>query len=355
MRRALFLILVLSFSIDAINGYTLYKRYQQGDTAKASGFTANWDSGQVWSGKLVDTLDRKFVRFTDFKDSTIDSVKAKKLTSTGVVTADSVFSTKSLEVQGSFSGGALRIGKTAQAGRIRFARGTDGGYNGYVGYNGAGVSDTFEIYNSSGAGQVVIQGGNPGGNVLLAKDQGRVAVGGTGPSAKLHVRGSVIVDTNLSVDSLYSTKGIRATNFTGNLIGNATGNLTGNVTGGTISGTTGAFSSTVAVDSLYSTKSVVAKRGVFDSAKIGPDYLGFAIDTGRTDGTGAASLKNLPTGFTSSNCQVLSTAAYISGLGTWETVCDGAYTFTTVTGDRYNVATPYANAKYRVVFLKTSK
>jgi hypothetical protein len=57
---------------------------------------------------------------------------------------------------------------------------------------------------------------------------------------------------NVNVDSLNSTKGIKATTFTGNLAGN-------------ISGATGTFTGNVNVDSLNSTKGIKATTGTFST------------------------------------------------------------------------------------------
>jgi hypothetical protein len=103
--------------------------------------------------------------------------------------------------------------------------------------------------------------GNVTGNVTgdLTGD-----VTGTADSAKgaHHLTGGSVSATTgnfssaVTVDTLFSTNGIMATAFTGDVIGNITGNITGNVTG-SVFGDTAHFTGGILVDSAKDVYSVV--------------------------------------------------------------------------------------------------
>lgn len=60
---------------DATKPYTFAPR----DTIKATKLNANWDTLYSRTNDLYDSLDVKFIRFNDFRDSTIDSIKANRI------------------------------------------------------------------------------------------------------------------------------------------------------------------------------------------------------------------------------------------------------------------------------------
>jgi hypothetical protein len=62
---------------DATKPFTFVAR----DTIKATKLNANWDTVYSHVNNLYDTLDIKFLRFSDFKDSTIDSIKVNRIQS----------------------------------------------------------------------------------------------------------------------------------------------------------------------------------------------------------------------------------------------------------------------------------
>lgn len=113
---------------------------------------------------------------------------------------------------------------------------------------------------------------------------GLIGINKTSPSARLHVGGSAIIDTNLTVDSLYSAKGIKGTNFTGNLIGNVTS--TGNNTFDSI-----AVTKQVKSAGMNSSGPIVGTKISGDSVKIGSgSWLNGYLDT-----TFACTLVNVTT------------------------------------------------------------
>jgi hypothetical protein len=71
----------------------------------------------------------------------------------------------------------------------------------------------------------------------------------------------------IKVDSLFSTKGIKGTRFTGAVTGDLTGTADSakgahHLTGGAVSATTGLFSGTVSADSVYSSKGLTFGAGI---------------------------------------------------------------------------------------------
>jgi len=81
MKTIIILLALFVSSSFAINGYTLNKRYIQGDTVTATNLTANFDSGKVWSTKIADTLNKKTMKFSGqvMKDSTCHYLKLDTL------------------------------------------------------------------------------------------------------------------------------------------------------------------------------------------------------------------------------------------------------------------------------------
>jgi len=74
--KILLIVALLSFGVNAIPSYSLYKVYQQTDTLTHTNLNSNLLRGSDWSVKLVDTLEKKFIRFDDVKDSTFQKINA---------------------------------------------------------------------------------------------------------------------------------------------------------------------------------------------------------------------------------------------------------------------------------------
>lgn len=64
------------FPAHSASGYGVPNTFTPGTAISSSKINNNFGSGVNWSVAIVDTLDKKFVRFTDFADSTITKVKA---------------------------------------------------------------------------------------------------------------------------------------------------------------------------------------------------------------------------------------------------------------------------------------
>jgi hypothetical protein len=79
----LFTILLACVNSYAINGFSIFKMYSQYDTVTHTNLDSNLNRPASWSSLLVDTLDKKFIRFYDLSshDSTlpyvaIDSIRS---------------------------------------------------------------------------------------------------------------------------------------------------------------------------------------------------------------------------------------------------------------------------------------
>lgn len=208
MRILLPLILMLCGSAFAVTGYSLPNDFSAGDTIKASKIMANYRAGSTWSTANADSLETKFMRFSDAKDTLFDTLKAKRvrastelissgtLTTAGLATVDSLHSVKGIS-----------------------------GTNVWM----TGTIFTDSIYANSG---------------INAATADFTEVNSSG-----HVNGTTGgFSSTMTVDSLKSTKGISAT----------TGRFSG-----ALSGTTLTASGTATVDSLASTK------GAYIGGKVG--------------------------------------------------------------------------------------
>ena len=127
MKKLIFgIVLLLCVNSYAINGFSIYKMYTQYDTVTHLNLDSNLNRPASWSSLLVDTLDRKFIRFSDLTsgDTTLSSIKVDTIrsnpyidstkgntvhtgnyTTTGSMTVDTLKSTKGINATGgTFSG-----------------------------------------------------------------------------------------------------------------------------------------------------------------------------------------------------------------------------------------------------------
>jgi hypothetical protein len=72
-------VLLLAIVIYAINDVTVPNTFTAGTKAIASEVNENFDSLETGVNRIVDTIDNRFVRFTDFRDSTIDTINLTAL------------------------------------------------------------------------------------------------------------------------------------------------------------------------------------------------------------------------------------------------------------------------------------
>lgn len=194
--KTLLLVCFLSLNIFAISGYSPYKVYQQTDTLTHANLDSNIIRGSSWSTKMVDTLDKQFIRFSDVDDSSftqidVDTIDADTITSrkvkittltTSTAAADSatipIFKgAKTIRDTTTFIGGAYFAGIARFAGTL-YAPVVDidsiigalkisgilslypnaGNYNGQLTFSGwapnANVDDNYIGYNcvSNGSG-----------------------------------------------------------------------------------------------------------------------------------------------------------------------------------------------------------
>lgn len=75
----LFLIAVLSCCAFSLDSFTVAKTFTDADTIYASDMNKNPDSMAAWSGRLIDSIDQKFIRSTGENKLTIDTVAIKYL------------------------------------------------------------------------------------------------------------------------------------------------------------------------------------------------------------------------------------------------------------------------------------
>lgn len=113
--KILLIVVLLAFGVNAIPSYSPYKIYQQTDFLTHANLDSNLLRGSDWSVKLVDTLEKKFIRFDDVKDSTFqrinaDTVIVDTLHITGNAKIDGV-----LNATADSASGALRLGGLTKA------------------------------------------------------------------------------------------------------------------------------------------------------------------------------------------------------------------------------------------------
>jgi len=200
------LLFLMAISIFALNDATVPYTFTTGEKILASQFNSNFDTIETWIAKTNDSIDDKFIRFSDLNggDSTlrVDTVYGGSSVWTGIAIIDSLVVTK--QIQGNIKGNV--VGNVT--GNIT------GNITGNVTGNISGATGTFS--------------------------------------------GTVIVD------SLKSTKQIEA-NLKGNITGNLTGNVTGNASGTAATVTGAAQSAITSVGTL--TGLTVSGTSTFDSTQ----------------------------------------------------------------------------------------
>lgn len=89
--KVLFLISVVVSLSFGLNGYSPYKVYKQTDTLTHTNLDSNIVRPSTWSFQIADTIEKKFIRFSDIDDSSftqmsIDTVDADTITAEKVTT-----------------------------------------------------------------------------------------------------------------------------------------------------------------------------------------------------------------------------------------------------------------------------
>ena len=232
------IVLLCSSASFAVTGYTMPYNFTAGDTVKASKIMANYNSGKDWSLATTDTLEKKFVRFTDTKDTTFDTLKAVRvrattalvssgsLSVTGLSSLDSISATKGVSgtygrFSGPLSGTTITASSTATVDSLKSTKGisaTTGTFSGALSGTTITASSTATVDSLKSSKGISATTGTFSGAISAT------AITGTGTA---------------KVDSIASTKGVSGT------YGRFSGPL---------SGTTITASSTATVDSLKSSK-----------------------------------------------------------------------------------------------------
>jgi hypothetical protein len=401
--KKLICVLLLASSCFAINPFTYNWTIKlTGDTATVAKWKANNDSVINWAARISDTLTNQVYRKVDFSNHVptfawmnidtikgpvrIDTIKGNlRLDTVTTCTLDSIYGyprivnasancfilldgykrmTTSVPYTGSLGSVVGSVSPTL-TGTIQAANAT---------FSGNVLADS--VYSTKGIKATNFTGnliGNASGTSATVTGAAQTAITSVGTLTGLTSSGTV------SVDSLFSTKGIKATNFTGNVIGNVTGNTSGTaatVTGaaqtaitsvGTLTGLTS--SGTVSVDSLFSTKgikatnftgNVIGGKATIDSFTVGGgDWIGkIFVDTGHTHATSPDKLYiSLPTGFTTNNCMIMSFCVNVSSTG-WDCT-SGAVNANIDPDNQYSIhysdISTHKDKKYRICFMKISK
>jgi len=204
----------LFISANGLDDLSRPYAYTPRDTIKAYKLDTNETRLYVGYNKLNDTLDLKFIRYSRMKDSTFDTVKAKY-----VKVTDSISS-----VLGRFSGKVNADSLTSAKG-VYCTKINTGLGNYEIGQDVHTNSDV--IFDSVAARITKLSYGII--DTTLTADSVHTRV--------LSTDSSITTAKTLNADSVFSTKGIKATN--------------------------GQFSSTVNADSLFSTKGIKSGAGVY--------------------------------------------------------------------------------------------
>lgn len=78
MRKVLLIVLALFFALNALDDVTVPFTFNNGDTIYAAQFNANYDTLEQWIARTNDSIDLRFMRFTDLSsgDSTLSRINA---------------------------------------------------------------------------------------------------------------------------------------------------------------------------------------------------------------------------------------------------------------------------------------
>lgn len=124
MKKILLALLFLCSTSYGLSGYSLYKTYVSKDTVTHINLDSNFYRGVNWSNKLVDTVDKNFIRWYDFNshDSTLRYFKVDTIRSnphidslqgnivvTGSPTITGAITGATIYVKGSTNGGANNL------------------------------------------------------------------------------------------------------------------------------------------------------------------------------------------------------------------------------------------------------
>lgn len=283
----------------AINGYSPYKLYVQSDTVTHVNLDSNIVRPSAWSLQIADTLDRRFVRFTDFTshDSTLKYLNVDSLRSgpdidtingntrftgsptvagtvtaagfsgpvTGAVTGNATTATTATNQSGGTVSATTGVfSNTTTVDSLKSTKGinaTGGTFSARITATDIAVSDSVIGATGTFSGSVTINGtpglhGTGTTNTLTKFTNG--ATGAIGDSHISDDGALVAVTAPLDVAGLAVIDSGTIPILTGDVITRGTGS----------------------VDSLNSTKGVTAPRGFLDSLKLGSGDWLTTYDTG---------------------------------------------------------------------------
>jgi hypothetical protein len=98
VKRVIALILGMFSASFAVSGYSVPYNFATRDTIRSASIMANYNAGVNWSTAFSDTLEKKFSRFSDFKDTLLDTVKAKRLRASVEVLAPNLTAAKTFTI-----------------------------------------------------------------------------------------------------------------------------------------------------------------------------------------------------------------------------------------------------------------
>lgn len=138
---------------------------------------------------------------TLFIDSVNNRIGVRTLTPNETLTiSGSISATNTSYFTDTWANGQIILGSSGNGGRLRFARGSDGGLQGTIGYGTATSGALLTISNQGGGAGVVIS--TQLGENTRFTSTGNVGIGVTAPSEKLSVLGSISASGGLSANNV---------------------------------------------------------------------------------------------------------------------------------------------------------